>query len=177
MIEFFIAQILISLLSFIQLLRLFSYIIIICISGEKVEFTVYKLISLSLLGVKWRFFTLLQSISWIDIYKWLRHVNLASYMFYFDFKDFELIWSVPETFVKITWGKVLTRPLVWTRRVWKTLQDFKRLKHELQNDPKEKVEHAMLIDLIRNDLSKNCEPWSIKVRKKCMLKNINMLCI
>lgn len=114
-----------------------------------------------------------KEILWIDIYKWLRHVNPASYMFYFYLKEFELIWSVPETFVRINWKNVLTRPLAWTRWVWKNLSEFKKLKHELQNDPKERAEHAMLIDLIRNDLSKNCEPWSIKVKKKMYIKKYN----
>ncbi|NUJ97210.1 anthranilate synthase component I family protein [Candidatus Gracilibacteria bacterium] len=116
-----------------------------------------------------------KNISGIDVYKGLRHINPASYMFYFNFKDFELIGSVPETFVRINGSKVLTRPLAGTRGVGKTLQDFKRLKHELQNNPKEKAEHTMLIDLIRNDLSKNCEPGSIKVTKKMYIKKYNHL--
>lgn len=114
-----------------------------------------------------------KNIYWIDVYKWLRHINPASYMFYFDLKDFELIWSVPETFVRINWKNVLTRPLAGTRWVWKNIIEEKKLKYELQNDKKEKAEHAMLIDLIRNDLSKNCEPWSIKVAKKMYIKKYN----
>ena len=98
-----------------------------------------------------------------DIYKNLLKINPVSYASYFKIDNFHVICGSPERLVKLKGDKLYTRPIAGTRKRGKTeVEDFK-FKKELQTDSKEKAEHAMLVDLMRNDLGKISKKNSVTV--------------
>jgi anthranilate synthase component 1 len=100
------------------------------------------------------------------IYRTLRGLNPSPYMYYLQFKDFQIIGSSPEMLVKCTpEGKVNTHPIAGTRPRGKTAEEDILLAEELINDPKERAEHIMLVDLGRNDLGRVCEFGSVKMAR------------
>lgn len=99
------------------------------------------------------------------IYNRLREVNPSPYMFYVHFDEREIFGSSPELVVSATDGKILTNPAAGTVRRGKTEREDKELARQLLNDPKERAEHAMLVDLHRNDISKVSKYGSVKVEE------------
>jgi anthranilate synthase component 1 len=99
----------------------------------------------------------------LDIYKALRGINPSPYMFFLDFKGFQVIGSSPEILVRAIDGQVTTRPLAGTRPRGKTPAEDKRLEEELRADEKERAEHIMLVDLGRNDIGRVSLPGTVKV--------------
>jgi isochorismate synthase EntC len=65
--------------------------------------------------------------------------------------------------VKVKGGEAVIRPIAGTRRRGKTEEEDQVLEKDLRNDPKEKAEHLMLVDLARNDLGRICEPGTVRV--------------
>jgi anthranilate synthase component 1 len=98
-----------------------------------------------------------------SIYRALRMLNPSPYMFYLDFGTFQLIGSSPEMLVKSEEGKAETRPIAGTRPRGKSEAEDKALIEELLADPKERAEHVMLVDLVRNDLGRVCRYSTVKV--------------
>jgi anthranilate synthase component 1 len=98
-----------------------------------------------------------------EIYRALRTINPSPYMFYLDFKDFQIIGASPEILVRVENGTVTTRPLAGTRPRGKTPEEDSALEHELRNDEKEKAEHIMLVDLGRNDIGRVSVPGTVEV--------------
>jgi len=99
----------------------------------------------------------------IEAYRKLRSINPSPYMFYIDFKDFQIFGSSPELHVKVNGNKVTMRPIAGTRPRGKNELEDKELEKELLNDEKERAEHLMLVDLVRNDLGRICLPGSVRV--------------
>jgi len=99
----------------------------------------------------------------LDIYRALRCANPSPYMFFLDFGEVKLIGSSPEILVRAQEGRAETRPIAGTRRRGESEEEDRRLEKELVEDPKERAEHIMLVDLGRNDLSKVCEYGSVSV--------------
>jgi anthranilate synthase component 1 len=99
----------------------------------------------------------------LNIYRALRSINPSPYMFFLDFKDFQLIGSSPEILVKDINGTVTTRPLAGTRPRGKTSEEDIRLEEELRNDEKERAEHIMLVDLGRNDIGRVSLAGTVRV--------------
>jgi anthranilate synthase component 1 len=97
------------------------------------------------------------------IYRALRMLNPSPYMFYLDFGDFQLIGASPEMMVKVEDGLAETCPIAGTRPRGATEQEDEELTAELLNDPKELAEHAMLVDLARNDLGRVCRYGTVRV--------------
>ena len=90
------------------------------------------------------------------LYRALRSVNPSPYLFYFDFGGFRIFGSSPETHNRIVGNKAFIDPIAGTtKRTGDPEQDRKNAEF-LRNDPKENAEHVMLVDLARNDLSRNC---------------------
>ncbi len=90
------------------------------------------------------------------LYRALRSINPSPYLFYFDFGGFRIFGSSPETHCRIEGNKAYIDPIAGTtKRTGNAEQDRKNAIY-LQNDPKENAEHVMLVDLARNDLSRNC---------------------
>lgn len=100
----------------------------------------------------------------IDLYRALRHVNPSPYMFCLQFGDeFSLVGSSPEVHVQTIDGKIKIRPIAGTRWRGQTQEEDDALADELLNDPKERAEHVMLIDLARNDVGRVAEYESVEV--------------
>lgn len=90
------------------------------------------------------------------VYRALRSINPSPYLFYFDFGGYRIFGSSPETHCKIEGRQAYIDPIAGTtRRTGDAVKD-KELTEELLADPKENAEHVMLVDLARNDLSRNC---------------------
>ncbi len=90
------------------------------------------------------------------LYRALRSINPSPYLFYFDFGGFRILGSSPETHCRIEKNKAYIDPIAGTtKRTGDIEQDAKNAEY-LRNDPKENAEHVMLVDLARNDLSRNC---------------------
>jgi len=98
-----------------------------------------------------------------QIYRDLRSLNPSPYMFYLKFRDVNLIGASPEMFVRCENRKVETRPIAGTRPRSDNPDKEAKLEKELLNDPKERAEHIMLVDLGRNDLGRVCRPGTVKV--------------
>lgn len=89
------------------------------------------------------------------VYRALRSINPSPYLFYFDFGGFRIFGSSPETHCKVTKGHASIDPIAGTAfRTGNTVVDKQRTENLLA-DPKENAEHVMLVDLARNDLSRN----------------------
>jgi anthranilate synthase component 1 len=95
------------------------------------------------------------------IYRRLRVANPAPYMFFVRMLGMELAGSSPEPLVRVEGRRVSTRPIAGTRPRGETETRDRLLEHELLADPKERAEHAMLVDLARNDLGRVCTPGTV----------------
>ena len=102
----------------------------------------------------------------IEIYNTLRILNPSPFMFYFNFKDFQILGSSPEILVRLIDDVVTIRPIAGTRPRGKNKIQDKKFTNELLNDPKELAEHLMLLDLGRNDVGKVSQINSVKVTEK-----------
>jgi len=98
-----------------------------------------------------------------SVYRGLRAVNPSPYMYFLEFGDFQLAGASPEPLVKVTGRQVETRPIAGTYPRGSSEDEDRRLAEKLRNDPKERAEHVMLVDLGRNDLGRVCEYGSVKV--------------
>jgi anthranilate synthase component I len=98
-----------------------------------------------------------------SVYRGLRAVNPSPYMYFLEFGDFQLAGASPEPLVKVSGGRVETRPIAGTYPRGASEDEDRRLAERLVNDPKERAEHVMLVDLGRNDLGRVCEYGSVKV--------------
>jgi anthranilate synthase component 1 len=99
----------------------------------------------------------------IDLYRALRFVNPSPYLFFLKLGDFHLIGSSPEVMVRLEEGMAELRPIAGTRKRGKSEQEDRLLADELLNDPKERAEHVMLVDLGRNDLGRIARVGSVQV--------------
>lgn len=90
------------------------------------------------------------------LYRSLRSINPSPYLFYFDFGGFRIFGSSPETHNRIEDDKAYIDPIAGTTKRTGNIEQDKRNAEFLRNDPKENAEHVMLVDLARNDLSRNC---------------------
>ncbi|MBQ7180036.1 MAG: anthranilate synthase component I family protein [Bacteroidaceae bacterium] len=99
------------------------------------------------------------------LYRALRSINPSPYLFYFDFGGYRIFGSSPETHCRISGRRAYIDPIAGTtKRTGNPEQD--RLNAEyLRNDPKENAEHVMLVDLARNDLSRNCHDVKVDFYK------------
>lgn len=92
-----------------------------------------------------------------NVYRALRSVNPSPYLFYFDYGDYRLMGSSPESQLIIKDGKAVVHPIAGTVRRTGDEAEDKNLSEQLLADAKENAEHVMLVDLARNDLSRMCE--------------------
>ncbi len=98
-----------------------------------------------------------------SIYRGLRAVNPSPYMYFLEFGDFQIAGASPEPLVKVNGRRVETRPIAGTYPRGGDEEEDRRLAERLVNDPKERAEHVMLVDLGRNDLGRVCEYGSVSV--------------
>jgi anthranilate synthase component 1 len=91
-----------------------------------------------------------------NVYRALRNVNPSPYLFFFDYGDYKLLGSSPESQLIINKGKAIVHPIAGTFKRSGDDETDLRETERLKNDPKENAEHVMLVDLARNDLSRVC---------------------
>jgi anthranilate synthase component 1 len=89
-----------------------------------------------------------------DVYRVLRQVNPSPYMYFLRHPEITVVGSSPEPMVQVLNGKVVSRPIAGTRRRGRTDEDDRRMAGELKENPKERAEHVMLVDLARNDVGR-----------------------
>ena len=103
----------------------------------------------------------------LSLYRALRSLNPSPYMYYYNLGDFHVVGASPEILVRQETtpegNKVTIRPLAGTRPRAATPEADLATEHELINDPKERAEHVMLIDLARNDIGRIAKTGSVKV--------------
>jgi len=96
-------------------------------------------------------------------YRALRRINPSPFMFYLDIGGFQVVGASPEILVRLRDGEVTIRPIAGTRRRGKTPDDDKIMAQDLLDDPKERSEHLMLLDLGRNDVGRVSKPGTVRV--------------
>ena len=96
-----------------------------------------------------------------NVYRALRNINPSPYLFYFDYGDYKLMGSSPESQLIIQNGKAIVHPIAGTfKRTGDDAID-QEMAEKLLKDAKENAEHVMLVDLARNDLSRLCDQVSV----------------
>ena len=99
------------------------------------------------------------------LYRALRSINPSPYLFYFDFGGFRIFGSSPETHCRIEGRKAYIDPIAGTTKRTGDAEADRKGAEFLRNDPKENAEHVMLVDLARNDLSRNCHDVKVDYYK------------
>jgi anthranilate synthase component I len=108
-----------------------------------------------------------------SLYRALRRINPAPFLFFLDFGGFAVVGSSPEVLVRLREGVVTIRPLAGTRRRGATYEEDQALEAELLSDPKERAEHLMLLDLGRNDVGRVAEVGSMKVTESFVIERFS----
>lgn len=98
-----------------------------------------------------------------QVFQYLRTHNPAPFGGYLNYGDFQIISASPERFLRLKNDIVETRPIKGTRRRGVTPQEDQQLKQELQSSEKDRSELLMIVDLLRNDLNRVCQPGSVAV--------------
>jgi anthranilate synthase component 1 len=107
------------------------------------------------------------------LYRALRRISPAPFLFFLDFGGFAVVGSSPEILVRLRDGIVTLRPLAGTRRRGATHEEDQALEAELLGDPKERAEHLMLLDLGRNDVGRVAEIGSVKVTESFVVERFS----
>lgn len=100
-----------------------------------------------------------------DLYQQQRGINPAPYSAYLNFDEVQILSASPEQFLSLDEGLVTTRPIKGTVARQETRQADERVKKELSESSKDRAENLMIVDLLRNDLGRVCQPGSIKVKE------------
>ena len=101
-----------------------------------------------------------------NVYRSLRSINPSPYLFYFDYGSFKLFGSSPEAQLQVSHGKAHIYPIAGTFRRSGNDQEDAAIAANLAADEKENAEHVMLVDLARNDMSRNAEHVTVEVFKE-----------
>ncbi|QNT78715.1 anthranilate synthase component I [Entomobacter blattae] len=109
----------------------------------------------------------------LSLYRSLRRVNPAPFMFYLQLEGFALVGSSPEILVRLREGIMTVRPLAGTRPRGKDRAEDLALEKALLADSKEKAEHLMLIDLGRNDVGRVCRLGSVRVKEQFIIERFS----
>ncbi|HET9903105.1 MAG TPA: anthranilate synthase component I [Xanthobacteraceae bacterium] len=109
------------------------------------------------------------------LYRALRRVNPAPFLFYLDYGAFAVAGSSPEILVRVRNGTVTIRPIAGTRPRGATPHEDKALEEELLADPKERAEHLMLLDLGRNDVGRVAEIGTVCVTDQFFIERYSQV--
>ena len=106
----------------------------------------------------------------LEIYKKLRITNHSPFMYFFNFKDFQIIGASPEILVRLRDNKITVRPIAGTRPRGKNLKEDNFFAKDLLKDKKDLSEHLMLLDLGRNDAGKVSKIGTVKVTESFIIE-------
>jgi para-aminobenzoate synthetase component 1 len=106
----------------------------------------------------------------VTLYQRLRRCNPAPFAGYFDLGEFQIISASPERFLRVQDGQVESRPIKGTRPRTKQPEADLFRGDELRQSEKDRAENVMIVDLLRNDLSRVCRPESVRVTQLCELE-------
>ncbi len=106
----------------------------------------------------------------LALYRSLRRLNPSPFLFYLNFGEFAVVGSSPEILVRLRDGRVTIRPIAGTRPRGQTPEEDRALAKELLEDPKERAEHLMLLDLGRNDVGRVSKIGSVSVTESFALE-------
>ena len=109
----------------------------------------------------------------LALYRAVRRISPAPFLFFLDFAGFSIVGSSPEILVRLRDGTVTIRPLAGTRPRGATHDEDQRLGEELLADPKERAEHLMLLDLGRNDVGRVAEIGSVRVTESFAIERFS----
>jgi anthranilate synthase component 1 len=107
------------------------------------------------------------------LYRALRRINPAPFLFFLDFGGFSVVGSSPEILVRLRDGRITIRPLAGTRGRGATQAEDAALEADLLADPKERAEHLMLLDLGRNDVGRVAEAGSVRVAESFAIERFS----
>jgi para-aminobenzoate synthetase component 1 len=107
------------------------------------------------------------SINPVEAYKNLNSISKPPFATFFKYDNHYLLSASPERYLKKIGSKIISQPIKGTARRSNSLSKDKELKTELQADPKEQAENVMIVDLVRNDLSRQAIKGSVKVEELC----------
>ncbi len=110
-----------------------------------------------------------------SLYRALRRVNPAPFLYFLDFGDFAVAGSSPEILVRLREGTVTIRPLAGTRARGATPHEDQALEAELLADQKERAEHLMLLDLGRNDVGRVSRTATVKVTDQFFIERFSQV--
>ena len=105
-----------------------------------------------------------------DVYRVLRQINPSPYMYFIRRPELTLVGCSPEPLVQVNDGRVVSRPIAGTRRRGRTDEHDRLMAAELAEDPKERAEHVMLVDLARNDVGRVVEYGSLTIDEMMTLE-------
>ncbi len=101
----------------------------------------------------------------VELYRSLRRVNPSPYLFFVRMPEFSVVGASPELLVRVEGDRTTTHPIAGTRPRGANAAEDDALSYSLQNDPKERAEHVMLVDLGRNDLGRVARAGTVAVTK------------
>jgi anthranilate synthase component 1 len=105
-----------------------------------------------------------------DVYRALRVTNPSPYMFHLEFPEAVVTGASPEVLVRLDRGEIELRPIAGTKPRGATPEEDAALEAELSNDPKERAEHVMLIDLGRNDVGRVAAPGTVRITEQMVIE-------
>ncbi len=106
----------------------------------------------------------------LDLYERLRRCNPAPFAAFFGHRDWAVVSASPERFLRVESDRVETRPVKGTRPRGDTAEADRRLRAELLQSPKDVAENVMIVDLLRNDLSRVCRPGTVRATELCRVE-------
>jgi para-aminobenzoate synthetase component 1 len=103
----------------------------------------------------------------IAVFERLNAIGQAPFTTFLRWRDRYLLSASPERFLKKTGQKIITQPIKGTRRRGKSTEEDEEIKQALANSEKDRSENVMIVDLVRNDFSRNCLPGTVIVEELC----------
>ncbi len=106
----------------------------------------------------------------VNLYLRLRQRNAATFAGYFDLGEFQILSASPERFLSVRQRQVQARPIKGTRQRIRMPEADLYAAHDMEQSEKDRAENVMIVDLLRNDISRVCEPESVCVSQLCQVE-------
>ncbi|QWX85059.1 anthranilate synthase component I family protein [Cellulophaga sp. HaHaR_3_176] len=116
-----------------------------------------------------------QEIKPLEVYNRLNSISTPPFASFFKLDDKYLLCASPERYIKKEGVKVISQPIKGTAKRSKKLEEDEQLKYNLEHDQKERAENIMIVDLVRNDLSKSATKGSVEVEELCKIYSFDQV--